>query len=45
MLYKECTAQADYSIPQAADPDAEMPKTEEGEDLGVSVEESWWHTG
>ncbi|ATZ58596.1 Bccbp3 [Botrytis cinerea B05.10] len=40
-LYKTCGAQADYSIPQASDPDAEMPKTEEGEDLGVG--KGWWH--
>lgn len=35
--------QADYSIPQAQDDNAEIPKTEEGEDLGVG--EGWWHTG
>ncbi|KAJ8068227.1 hypothetical protein OCU04_003795 [Sclerotinia nivalis] len=40
-LYKTCGAQADYSIPQASDPEAEMPKTEEGEDLGVG--NGWWH--
>lgn len=40
-LYKTCGAQANYSIPQALDPDAEMPKTEEGEDLGVG--KGWWH--
>ncbi|RAL59531.1 hypothetical protein DID88_006525 [Monilinia fructigena] len=40
-LYKTCGAQADYSIPQASDPDAEMPKTEDGEDLGVG--KGWWH--
>ena len=43
ILYKECARQADYSIPQAKDKDAEMPKTADGEDLGVG--ESWWHTG
>lgn len=42
-LYKECAAQADYSIPQAQDSDAEVPKTEDGEDLGVGM--GWWHTG
>lgn len=42
-LFKECASQADYSIPQASDPDAEMPKTADGEDLGVG--EGWWHTG
>ncbi|EDN92943.1 hypothetical protein SS1G_08808 [Sclerotinia sclerotiorum 1980 UF-70] len=40
-LYKTCGAQADYSIPQASDSEAEMPKTEEGEDLGVG--NGWWH--
>jgi cytochrome b pre-mRNA-processing protein 3 len=42
-LYKECSKQADYTVSQAAKKDAEMPKTEEGEDLGVG--EGWWHTG
>lgn len=41
-LYKECAAQADYNIPQAQDSDAEMPKTEDGEDLGVGT--GWWLT-
>ncbi|KAI9641227.1 hypothetical protein NHQ30_010027 [Ciborinia camelliae] len=40
-LYKTCGTQADYSIPQASDSEAEMPKTEEGEDLGVG--KGWWH--
>jgi hypothetical protein len=34
--------QADYTIPQATDYDAEVPKTEDGEDLGVGG--GWWHT-
>ncbi|KAG0647663.1 cbp3 [Hyphodiscus hymeniophilus] len=42
ILYKECAHQADYSIPQARDKDAEMPKTADEEDLGVGV--GWWHT-
>jgi len=42
-LYKECARHADYTIPQAQDSDSEMPKTEDGEDLGVG--EGWWHTG
>ncbi|TVY23413.1 Protein CBP3, mitochondrial [Lachnellula hyalina] len=41
-LYKECARHADYTIPQAQDSDSEMPKTEDGEDLGVG--EGWWHT-
>ncbi len=43
LLYKECARQADYSIPQAKDKDADMPKTADGEDLGIG--EGWWHTG
>ncbi|KAI9742656.1 MAG: Protein cbp3, mitochondrial [Claussenomyces sp. TS43310] len=39
---KECSKQADYSIPQAADGNAEVPKTVDGEDLGVGS--GWWHT-
>jgi len=43
ILYKECAVQADYSIPQAKDKDAaDMPKTADGEDLGIG--EGWWHT-
>jgi cytochrome b pre-mRNA-processing protein 3 len=42
-LFKQCAAQADYSIPQASDSNAEMPKTADGEDLGVGS--GWWHTG
>jgi cytochrome b pre-mRNA-processing protein 3 len=41
-LSKECAKQADYSILQATDPDAETPKTPDGEDLGVGS--AWWHT-
>ena len=43
ILYKECARQADYSIPKSKDNDAEMPKTADGEDLGIG--EGWWHTG
>ncbi len=43
VLYKECARQADYSIPQAGKDDEELPKTENGEDLGVG--EGWWHIG
>ena len=42
-LFQECAKQANYIIPQAADNDAEMPKTEDGEDLGLG--DGWWHTG
>jgi len=41
-LYLECSTQAEYTIPQAKDDEAEMPKTEDGEDLGVGS--TWWHT-
>jgi cytochrome b pre-mRNA-processing protein 3 len=43
ILYKTCSLTADYAIPQAADPEAEVPKTASGEDLGVGS--SHWHTG
>lgn len=42
-LFKQCSAQADYTIPQAAEEDFEMPKTAEGEDLGIGG--GWWHQG
>lgn len=43
LLYKECARQADYTITQAQQAEEEMPKTEEGEDLGVG--DGWWLTG
>lgn len=43
LLYKECARQADYSITQAPDAEEELPKTEDGEDLGVG--EGWWLSG
>ncbi|KAH8589391.1 ubiquinol-cytochrome C chaperone-domain-containing protein [Bisporella sp. PMI_857] len=42
LLYKECAKQASYTIPKPEDEDVEMPKTADGEDLGVG--EGWWHT-
>src|SRR4051812_43847630 len=43
ILYEACRSQADYSIPQASDPEAEIPKTDDGEDLGVGT--GWWYEG
>ncbi|MCJ1395935.1 hypothetical protein MMC18_008821 [Xylographa bjoerkii] len=40
-LVKECAKQADYSIPQAKEKGAEIPKTKDGEDLGVGT--GWWY--
>ncbi|KAI9693559.1 MAG: Protein cbp3, mitochondrial [Bogoriella megaspora] len=37
MLYKICAAQADYSIPQALEKDGVVPKSKDGEDLGVEL--------
>ena len=42
-LFKQCSQAADYKIPGAQDEDFEMPKTSEGEDLGVG--KGWWHKG
>ncbi|CAL3970962.1 unnamed protein product [Diplocarpon coronariae] len=42
ILYRECARQAEYSIPQATNIDEEMPKTADGEDLGVG--DGWWLT-
>lgn len=42
-LFKQCSEQADYSIPQAQDENADMPKTADGEDLGIG--DGWWHKG
>ncbi|CZR61505.1 related to CBP3-required for assembly of cytochrome bc1 complex [Phialocephala subalpina] len=41
LLYKECAKQADYTMPQL-NTDEEVPKTEDGVDLGVG--DGWWHT-
>ena len=40
-LVKESARQAAYTIPQASDKSVPIPKTEDGEDLGVG--ESWWY--
>jgi cytochrome b pre-mRNA-processing protein 3 len=42
LLYKECAKQADYSIPRG-EADEEVPKTEDGVDVGIG--QGWWHTG
>ena len=42
-LFEACSSQADYSIPQASQKGAQVPKTEAGEDLGVG--EGWWYEG
>lgn len=39
-LVKECARQADYTIPQAHEKGVEIPKTKDGEDLGVGT--GWW---
>ncbi len=39
-LFKESARQADYSIPQVKEKDAEIPKSKDGEDLGVG--KGWW---
>ncbi|MCJ1434922.1 Protein cbp3, mitochondrial [Xylographa pallens] len=40
-LVKECARQADYSIPQAKEKGVEIPKAQDGEDLGVGT--GWWY--
>lgn len=42
-LVKECGRQAAYSIPQRNEKDAAIPKTKDGEDLGVGS--GWWYEG
>ena len=42
-LVKECAAQADYSIPQSHEKGVDIPKTKDGEDLGVG--KGWWYEG
>ncbi|KAL9130481.1 MAG: hypothetical protein Q9217_001353 [Psora testacea] len=40
-LVKECARQAAYKIPQAQNKNVDIPKTKDGEDLGVG--EGWWY--
>ena len=40
ILVKECARQAEYTIPQAHTKNAEIPKTKDGEDLGIGT--GWW---
>lgn len=40
-LVKECARQADYTIPQAHEKNVPVPKTKDGEDLGVGT--GWWY--
>jgi cytochrome b pre-mRNA-processing protein 3 len=42
-MLKECARQADYSIPQSEQRNAEIPKSKDGEDLGVGT--GWWYEG
>ena len=42
-LVKECSRQAAYSIPQRNEKDGIIPKTKDGEDLGVGS--GWWYEG
>ena len=39
-LIQECARQANYTIPQAHEKDVPVPKTKDGEDLGVGT--GWW---
>ena len=39
-LVKECARQAEYCIPQAHETNVEIPKSKDGEDLGVGT--GWW---
>ena len=40
-LVKECARQAAYKIPQAQQKNTDIPKTKDGEDLGVG--DGWWY--
>lgn len=40
---KECARHGDYSIPQSQEKGVEIPKTKDGEDLGVG--QGWWYSG
>lgn len=40
-LFKECSRQAGYTIPQALEKGGKAPKTAAGEDLGIGT--GWWY--
>ena len=40
-LVKECARQATYTVPQASQKGAQVPKTSDGQELGVG--EGWWY--
>jgi cytochrome b pre-mRNA-processing protein 3 len=42
-LFEACNIQGDYKIPQLQGKGAEIPKTGDGEHIGVG--ESWWYEG
>ena len=42
-LVKECARHGEYTIPQANEKGVEIPKTKDGEDLGVG--KGWWYEG
>ena len=43
LLAKECARVADYTMPQAAATNEELPKNEKNEDIGVA--KGWWYEG
>ena len=43
LLVKECARVAEYKVPQAANLDEEIPKTEKNEDIGIGT--GWWYDG
>ena len=41
ILVKECARQADYEVPQRNLKDVPIPRTDDGQDLGVG--KGWWY--
>ena len=41
ILVKECARQADYEVPQRKEQNVPIPRTEDGQDLGVGS--GWWY--
>lgn len=45
VMFKSCSAQADYTMPQAKEKGVELPKGPDGMEMGVPAKGSFWYEG